>query len=310
MLAIFNVVFPIFALIFAGYICRKRNILSINAASELNRFVIYLGLPALIFNTVSNLTLAYFANVQFISIFGIGVVAVFGLTAWVRHRQGMDAGNIIIDSLGASYPNVGFVGLPLCLLAFGHDSVPPAVISMIMTACLLFAIAIVLLETFLHKQKHLRHTLRSVASSLIRNPIMVAPILGGIVAASGYTLPGSVSQFFTLLGGAATPCALISLGLFLALPLQPVKNGGVGLLVLFKLILQPAITALFAYWIWPLPKLWADSALLLSALPIGTGPFMLAELYRREAAAMSRAILFSTLGSLVTISAILAWTHS
>jgi len=45
----------------------------------------------------------------------------------------------------------------------------------------------------------------------------------------------------------------------------------------------------------------------LSALPIGTGPFMLAELYQREAAAMSRAILISTTGSLLTISLILAW---
>ena len=81
----------------------------------------------------------------------------------------------------------------------------------------------------------------------------------------------------------------------------------VNLLVGFKLLVHPAITAILAYWIFPLPRLWADTALLLSALPIGTGPFMLAELYQREAAAMSRAILISTTGSLLTISLILAW---
>jgi predicted permease len=47
--------------------------------------------------------------------------------------------------------------------------------------------------------------------------------------------------------------------------------------------------------------------LLLSALPIGTGPFMLAKLYDREAAATSRAILLSTLLSLVTISLLVGW---
>ena len=50
-----------------------------------------------------------------------------------------------------------------------------------------------------------------------------------------------------------------------------------------------------------------DTALLLSALPIGTGPFMLAKLYGREASVTSRAILVSTVLSLVTVSALLAW---
>nr|WP_017906513.1 hypothetical protein [Pseudomonas fuscovaginae] len=43
-------------------------------------------------------------------------------------------------------------------------------------------------------------------------------------------------------------------------------------------------------------------ALLLSALPTGTGPFMLAEYYKREASLVSGTILISTLGSLLTLS--------
>jgi len=307
MLAIFNVVFPIFALIFLGYLCRKRNILSVNAASELNRFVIYLGLPALLFDSIARLTPADFSNLRFIAVFAIGIAAVFVLTAWIKYRQGAAAGDIIIDSLGTSYANVGFIGIPLCLLAFGRDGMPPAVIAMVMTACLLFAIAIVLLEICLHAEKHIGRSLLKTGKSLIRNPILIAPILGSLVAASGYVLPTGVQQLFKLLGAAASPCALVSLGLFLAQPIEHKQTGSVSLLVGFKLLLHPAITALFAYWILPLPKMWADTALLLSAMPIGTGPFMLAELYRREAALMSRAILISTTTSLVTISLILAW---
>jgi predicted permease len=56
-----------------------------------------------------------------------------------------------------------------------------------------------------------------------------------------------------------------------------------------------------------MPPLWAEVALLISALPIGTGPFMLAKLYDREAAVTSRAILISTLLSVVTVSALVAW---
>ncbi|WP_342456515.1 AEC family transporter [Herbaspirillum sp. WKF16] len=307
MLAIFNIVFPIFSLIFLGWICRKRNILSAGAASELNRFVIWLGLPALLFDSMSRLTPADFANLRFIGVFAAGVAIVFLLTAWIRVRQRAAAPDVIIDSLGTSYANVGFIGIPLCYLAFGHDGLPPSVIAMVMTACLLFAIAIVLLETCIHAHAGLGQTISKVGRSLLRNPIMIAPVAGIAVALTGLQVPSGVQQLFKILGGAASPCALVSLGLFLALPVKHGQGAPVSLLVAFKLLLQPAVTALLAYWILPLPRLWADSAVLLAAMPIGTGPFMLAELYQREVAGMSRAILISTTLSLPTIALILAW---
>ena len=308
MLAIFNIVFPIFSLIFLGWGCRKRNILSAGAASELNRFVIWLALPALLFDSMSRLTAADFANLRFIAVFGIGVALVFLVTAWLRTRQRAAAPDVIIDSLGSSYANVGFIGIPLCYLAFGHDGLPPSVIAMVMTACLLFAVAIVLLETFLHAQAGLGQTVAKVGRSLLRNPIMIAPMAGIAVALTGAHIPSGVQQLFKILGGAASPCALVSLGLFLAQPVaQRTQQVSVWLLVGFKLLLQPAVTAVLAYWILPLPRVWADSAVLLAAMPIGTGPFMLAELYQREVTVMSRAILISTTLSLPTIALILAW---
>lgn len=308
MLAIFNIVFPIFSLIFLGWICRKRDILSAGAASELNRFVIWLGLPALLFDSMSRLTPADFANVRFIGVFAAGVAIVFLLTTWIRLRQKAAAPDVIIDSLGTSYANVGFIGIPLCYLAFGRDGLPPSVIAMVMTACLLFAVAIVLLETVIHAHAGLGQTVSKVGRSLLRNPIMIAPVAGIAVALSGLQIPSGVQQLFKILGGAASPCALVSLGLFLAQPARHDSQGApVPLLVAFKLLLQPAVTAVLAYWVFPLPRLWADSAVLLAAMPIGTGPFMLAELYQREVAGMSRAILISTTLSLPTIALILAW---
>jgi predicted permease len=72
---------------------------------------------------------------------------------------------------------------------------------------------------------------------------------------------------------------------------------------------QPAITFVLAFRVFDMPPLWSHTALVLSALPIGTGPFMLAKLYNREAAVTSRAILISTVLSLITVSALLAWLH-
>ncbi|RYG55676.1 AEC family transporter, partial [bacterium] len=79
------------------------------------------------------------------------------------------------------------------------------------------------------------------------------------------------------------------------------------LLVALKLIAQPALTWLLVLRWFPLPQTWAYTAILMSALPTGTGPYMLAEYYQREAAMTSRVILLSTAASLVTVSVLLGW---
>jgi hypothetical protein len=307
MFAVFNVAFPVFGLIFVGFFCRRRNILGPNASTELNRFVIYLGLPSLLFEAMSRLPSGEALNGGYIAAFLLGMAGVFLITLVLRLRQKAHFIDATIDALGSAYPNSGFLGIPLCLLTFGQPGLPPAIIGTLMTACLLFAVAIVMIETSRQAEKHLGRTLLKVGRALVRNPIMMAPILGMLVSLSGLALPAAIRQLFEFLGAAAGPCALVSIGLFLAVPHDHGgKSHSLGLLVFLKLLLQPAITALFAFWVFHLPPVWAWSALLLSALPIGNGPFMLAELYGREAATMSRAILFSTLGSLVTVSLILA----
>jgi predicted permease len=49
MSSVVGVVLPIFGLILAGYLCRRTGRLGETAASELNRFVVWLCLPALLF---------------------------------------------------------------------------------------------------------------------------------------------------------------------------------------------------------------------------------------------------------------------
>ncbi len=72
-----------------------------------------------------------------------------------------------------------------------------------------------------------------------------------------------------------------------------------------KLILQPVLAWVLATRVFGLSPVMTEAVVLLSALPTGTGPFMLAEFYRREAGVTSRVILASTVLSLVTVSAYL-----
>jgi predicted permease len=77
------------------------------------------------------------------------------------------------------------------------------------------------------------------------------------------------------------------------------------MLVGLKLIVQPAVTAVMALVVLRMPAIWSSTAILLSALPTGTGPFMLATHYRFESAVSARAILLSTLFSVATVTGLL-----
>ncbi|HVO90647.1 MAG TPA: AEC family transporter, partial [Casimicrobiaceae bacterium] len=77
------------------------------------------------------------------------------------------------------------------------------------------------------------------------------------------------------------------------------------LLVALKLVFQPLVTGLLAVFAFGLHDQDAQLVILMSALPTGTGAFMLADYYRRDPAVTSATILVSTLASVVTLSACL-----
>lgn len=298
------VIVPIFALILVGFLCRKTGKLGPKAASEINLMVVWLCLPALLFKVTATATWAEIWQPGFILAFGLGTLAMFVCSVVWRLLGGYGLVAASIDGLSASYANTGYIGIPLLVLLFGAPGLQPALISSLIVVCVLFATAVVCIEIGLQQEKHLGRALAVVARALARNPLVIAPLAGAAWACSGLGIAVPVMHFLDLLATATTPCALISLGLFLAQPTVADKASPWPL-VAMKLIGQPAITALLAFKVFALQPLWATSAVLLSALPTGTGPFMLAEYYNREAGRVSKVILLSTLCSLVSLGALL-----
>ncbi|SOE99396.1 hypothetical protein SAMN05446635_7410 [Burkholderia sp. OK233] len=307
MLATLEILLPVFGLIFAGFACRRRGVLGPNSASELNRFVVWLALPALLFDTMAHATWQQLYQPGFVAAFSIGCLGAFLPILAMRMIGGRHLADASVDAIAASYPNTGYIGFPLGMIAFGSASLTPTTIATILVACLLFALAIVLIEVGLQTERTPHKLGLKVLGSLARNPLIVSPILGVLLASTHVALPQSAETFLKLLSGAASPCALVSLGLFLA-EKRPSETGARGISLLLtgvKLLGQPALTWWLAARVFGLPATLVEMAVVLAALPTGTGPFMLAEFYRREAHITSRTILLSTVGSVVTLSLLL-----
>jgi predicted permease len=305
--AVLNAALPIFALIFTGYLCGRLGVLSRQATDSLNRFAIYLALPALMFLAMSRITPDQAAQFGFAFAFAGGIAITFALGFALSRWRGHRIATASIEALDASYSNVGFMGIPLCLLVFGADSLPAAVIATLLTACVLFLAALTIVEIDLHRGVGAWLTLRKVGLALIRNPLLLAPLAGLVVGLSGVGLLDPVERYASLLGAAASPCALVCIGLFLAQESVAASDApSIGLLVGLKLLVQPAATALLVFYVFHVPPAWSRPAVLLSALPIGSGPFIIAQLYGLRPGVTSGAILVSHLVSVLTVSALIA----
>jgi malonate transporter len=306
--AVLNSALPIFALILTGFICGYFAVFDKTATDNLNRFAIYLALPSLMFVAMSKITPDQVRQFGFIGAFFGGSSITFAVAFAISRARGRRVANASIEGLDAGYSNVGFMGIPMCLLVFGPESAPASIIATLFTACILFLFAFVVVEVDLKKGNSFWSTGTKVAKALLTSPLLIAPAAGLCIGLSGIKVPGPFESFTTLLGGAASPVALVCIGLFLAQERVVSHDAtSIGMLVAMKLILQPAVTAFLAFYVFTMPPLWSHSAVILSALPIGSGPFTIAKLYGLEAGVTSGSILASHVFAVLTVSLLVAW---
>ena len=162
-------------------------------------------------------------------------------------RDGRAFGDRALDGLSGCYPNTGYIGFPLAFLAYGPPSGPGATIAAVLTTCVLFGLAIALLEWDRHRGHAFGATVMKVGTSLVRNPIVIAPILAVPVTAGWLEMPAAADRVIKLLAASAGPCALVAHGLFLARddpsnarPWAAATRPRPLALVSLKLLVQPA----------------------------------------------------------------------
>jgi predicted permease len=311
-LAILFIILPIFGLILAGWALRRAGVFGAGTTAELNRFVIWLALPALMFDIVAGAHWADIWRPGYIGAFGGGVAVIFAGTVLAGRVLRRPLPDAVVDGLNAGYSNTAYVGFPLAAAVLGPQSRTGVLIACILTMTILFAVSLALVELGLHGRGAgggAGAIARRVGSRLMRSPLVVAPAAGALVLASGLGLPAPLHAFTSLLGNAASPCALVALGLFLG---EDRSSGArhlpaVVVLTASKLIGQPLITWLLAVHVFALDAAATTLAVLIAALPTGTGAWMVSAIHARDAAVTARVLLASTVGSVVTLTVLLSW---
>lgn len=310
MQAILNVAFPIFGVILAGYLAGRWRILGGEATAALNAFVSYFALPVLFFGTLARTPVAAVLDPAMITGFGLAVVATFAVTMLVtRLVAGSGLAAMSLQAIAASWGNVGYMGVPLCLAAFGEEGLPPAMLTVIVTAIVSMVFGVMLIELEVAAGHGPVRTFLRAAFNVARNPLPLSIAFGIVYSALRLPLPTPVGKWIDLLGAAAAPCALFAIGLFLSD--KSIRSGLVeaGLMTVIKLVIQPALAFALLPLFLDLGTVSGKVALLMASLPTAANAFVLAKQFDISVEQNTATVLLSTAFSVITVSALLVWLH-
>jgi malonate transporter and related proteins len=303
MLAIFLKTLPFFALIGVGYLAGRTRFFSEEATVYLTRFVFYFALSAMLFGFAANLDVAAIFSWPFVFAYLLGTGAIWLVVASVALARGTSREEAVFEAHTGVIGNVGFLGIPMLSLLLGPEAVGP-VLLVLAVDLIVFSSLLTMAVTGLRAGRVNARTFGILGLGLAKNPMIVSVVLGILWGATGFALPGPINEFMTLLGAAATPCALFAIGASLA-GRSAERVEVAAWLGFAKLILHPAAIAL-ASWALGVGGFAAGVMIAAAALPVAGNVFILAQHYRVAPQRVSTAILLSTAASVLTVTAVIA----
>ncbi len=234
-----GIVLPIFLVMAIGYYAKSRKMLDKDFVTKANKLIFNVVLPLKLFGDVANTTFDGAFDIPFIAFAmlgtlltalagaGVSVLAVKEKFRRGAFAQGVYRGNFLYVGFSILENMTGTIGTAAPLLvAF----VTP----------LYNAIAVVML-TMMGPEEDSKIDVRSILMSIVKNPLIIAIVLGLISSLSGMAYPLALTRTFKYCSCLATPLALIAIGASFSFG-KLTQNFGVSALAsALKLIVFPAI---------------------------------------------------------------------
>tara|TARA_B100000925_G_scaffold291605_1_gene280342 strand:- start:1182 stop:2114 length:933 start_codon:yes stop_codon:yes gene_type:complete len=305
MIEIFYKTIPFFALIGLGYSAAIVKFFSAEATTYLTRFVFYFALSAMLFRFSSDLSLGELYDPQFILAYLSASIVVYLLATAVAMFKNKPSSEAAVEAQCSVIGNVGFLGIPMLAILMGAKAV--GFIMIILAVDLIVFGSLIILIIVVSKDKKLDIFLfYRLLIGLLKNPMIVSIICGLLWSASGWSLPGPVSDFIIMLGSAATPGALFAIGASLAQK-SAEKFETAAWLSFCKLILHPLAVCVAVFYVFEVELYAATVMIAAASLPVAGNIFMVAEHYNVAPKRASAAIFLSTVFSIFTVSFTIAW---
>jgi malonate transporter len=323
---------PFFALVLMGWAAARLRILPLEGIGAMNTFVLFFGLPAMVFRLAASGALQQSGLIGLLGAYGAAGAVVVALALMLGIGAGLSRRDGGLLALVTVFPNTGFLGLPLLTGLLGPQAAGPVAATLLVDVLGLSSLCL----AWAHSHGHghgkpgapgeARMAALNSLKGAMRNPLLWAMAAGLLFSWLAWALPKPVDDTLKLLSLSATPAALFTLGAILArsqmasstdvdprslpFPSQPGRALLAWAPVVLKLACHPAL-------VWwggltlrrigvEVPEAGLVTLTLAAALPSASNVSMLAEREGADTALVARVILWSTAMAWVTVA---AWAH-
>ena len=279
------------------------------AIRGLTRFVFDFAVPMLLLRTISTATLpdvipwdylaSYYLGTFIILLSGLGITRLL----WQRTFSQQ-----VINAFSSSFSNTVLLGIPIILLTFGDRAVLPLFIIIGTHGIIMVPLFTIMLEMGKSGRAPIKTVIVRTSYGLFTNPLIIGLLSGLACNLFEITLWKPLDEMAKLLANSVTSCALFALGATLASFRKNIPWQEVPMIVILKTILHPVVVWGLATLVFGVKEvIWIQVLVLLAAQPTGVNPFLFASRYNVGQLVSSGAAFISTIFSIFTLSALLAF---
>lgn len=294
-----------------GYAVVRFGLFRSGDALALNRFILYISLPALLFGAIADSDPGEALHAGYLAVMLMGGLVTMVLTFLSQLVIGTGKVRRAMAVMGTVCPNSAFIGYPILLMVLPEQAGPVLGMNLLIENILMIPLGLALVEFSMARPGS--SPLARIGSALLavlRRPFIIALVLGLVVSFSGMEMPEWFQRSYHTLGQANAGVALIALGgSLVGLPMRGNRLLA-GQIAFGKLVLHPLMVGAAAALIGGLGALALPEELRLAAiLSAGMPMFALFPVLNEgtgHEGLASLSVMLATLASFVTLTAMLA----
>lgn len=306
-MAVLNLTFPLFALIFLGFISARIKKFPESALGWMNFFIVYIVLPALFFQLIRKAPVESLVNIRFMAASSGATVLVFFVSYLLaRTAFRYSKSRSTMQAMASSYSNIGYMGPALTLAALGNAALVPTILIFCIDNAFLF-IATPVLMAFAHRngEQSTLVFLSEVIRRVVLHPFILATICGVVAAVLELPIPEALDKVLTMLSNSAAPAALFTMGVVIAHRKVQINGSAVPLALFVKMILHPLLVFALLQYFGPFDPAWQYTAILMACLPPALNVYVMASDYKVYVQEASSIVLLGTIIAVATVTGVL-----
>lgn len=302
---IFSTIFPVFGLILIGLLLKQSRFISESFFKEANKLVFWVALPCLLFHKIAIAELAIGKASQILIVL-FSATTIILAASWAVSRVMRLKPKSAAALMHASFRgNLAYIGLPVILYSLQSDGIPNlpeaealAVICLALIVPFYNIVAILLLQSAVSDK---RPSPLWLALESIKNPLLVACVLGFAFSYFKISIPGPLDRALALIAQAALPMSLMAIGASLSIRAAKASSAPATAATVLKIVAAPAVTFLLVR-ILDLSPVDARIAMIFMSTPTAVAAYVMTDQMNCDAAITGSAVVLSTILSIIAFS--------